>query len=157
MDLLGCPPERDFENMVRLNTIVNYPVTFDDVKNAKLVFGHDMTSLKGKSVRHKPYSIVTDYVEIHREILESRKELDVSTHIMFIKKLPFLVRISRRLKFTTIEYLASKNEIALVTYVNKNYLMQITWFTCRYNGCRPHVPFPCGKGSQRHPEYNWIA
>ena len=39
--------------------------------------------------------------------------------IMFINKLPFLVSTSRRLKFTTIEYLASKNEIALVTSINK--------------------------------------
>ena len=38
---------------------------------------------------------------------------------MFINKVPFLVRISRRLKFTTIEYLSRKNDIALVTYINK--------------------------------------
>ena len=39
MHLLGLPSERDFENMVLPNMIVNYPVTFDDVKNAKLIFG----------------------------------------------------------------------------------------------------------------------
>ena len=39
--------------------------------------------------------------------------------IMLIKKLPFLVIISQRLKFTTIEYLSSKNKIALVTSINK--------------------------------------
>ena len=43
----------------------------------------------------------------------------MSTDVMFINKLPFLVSISRRLKFTTIEYLSSKNEIALVTSINK--------------------------------------
>ena len=31
----------------------------------------------------------------------------------------FLVSMSRRLKFTTIEYISSKNKIALVTYINK--------------------------------------
>ena len=77
MHLLGFPPERDFENMVRLNMIVNCSGTFDDVKNAKLIFGPDITSLKGKSVRRKPASVVTDYVEIHREILKHRKELEV--------------------------------------------------------------------------------
>ena len=39
--------------------------------------------------------------------------------IIFITKLPFLVSISRRLKFTTIEYLLSKSEIALVTSIDK--------------------------------------
>ena len=77
MHLPGFPSERDFENMVRSNMIVNCPVTFSDVKNAKLVFDTDITSLKGKSVRRKPASVITDYVEIPREILESRKELEV--------------------------------------------------------------------------------
>ena len=53
------------------------------------------------------------------EILESRNELEVSMDIMFINKLPFLVSISRVLKFTTIEYLSRKNSIALVTPINK--------------------------------------
>ena len=38
---------------------------------------------------------------------------------MFIKRLPFLVSISRRLKFTTIKYLSSKDDIALLNSVNK--------------------------------------
>ena len=70
-------------------------------------------------MRRKPASDVTDYVEIPRKILESRKELEVCKDIMFINKLPFLVSISRRLNFTAIEYLSSKNEIALVTSINK--------------------------------------
>ena len=70
-------------------------------------------------MRRKPASIVTEYVDIPREILESCKELEVSTEIMFINKIPFLVSISRWLKFTTIEYLSIKNEIALVTFINK--------------------------------------
>ena len=119
MQLLGFLLERDFENMLRSNIIVNCPVTFSDIKNAKLIFGPDITSLKGKSVSSKPASVVTDYVDIPREILESRKELELLTDIMFINKLPFLVSIIRKLKFTTIEYLSSKNEISLVTSINK--------------------------------------
>ena len=102
MHILGFPSERDFENMVRSNMIINCLVIFSDVKNAKIIFGPDIASLKGKSVKHKPDSVVTDYVEIPREILESHKELEVSTDVMFINKLPFLVSISRGLKFTTI-------------------------------------------------------
>ena len=86
MHLLGFLSERDFENMVRLNMIVNFPVTFDYVKNAKLILGPDINSLKVKSVRRKPASVVTDYVDIPMEILESCKELEVSTDIMFISR-----------------------------------------------------------------------
>ena len=70
-------------------------------------------------MRHNPDSIVTDYADIPREILESRKELEVSMDIMFMKKIPFLVSISQRLKFITVDYLSSKNEIELVTSINK--------------------------------------
>ena len=66
MHLLGFPLERYFDNMVRSNMIVNCPVIFSDVKNAKIVFGPDITSLKGKSVRRKPASVITDYFEIPR-------------------------------------------------------------------------------------------
>ena len=53
-------------------------------------------------MRRKSASVVTDYVDIPWEILESRKELEVSTDIMFVNKLPFIVSISRGLNFTTI-------------------------------------------------------
>ena len=74
---MGFLSEQDFDNMVRLNMIVNYPITFDGIKNAKLIFGPDISPLKGKSVRRKPDSVVTDYVDIHREIMKSRKEMEV--------------------------------------------------------------------------------
>ena len=75
--------------------------------------------LKFKSVRRKTASVVTDYVDIPREILELLKELEVSTVIIFFNKIMFLVSISRRLKLTTLEHLSSKIEIALVCYINK--------------------------------------
>ena len=43
----------------------------------------------------------------------------MSTDIMFINKIPFLVSIRRRLKFTTIKYLSSNIYIVLVTSINK--------------------------------------
>ena len=119
MHIIGFLSERNFGNMVLSNMIVNCPVTFDDVKNAKLIFSTDATSLKGKSGMRNPDNVVTDYVEIPWKILESRKELEVSTDIMFVNKLPFLVTISKGLKFTTIDYLSNKLEISLVNFINK--------------------------------------
>ena len=60
-----------------------------------------------------------DYIEIPSKILESRKDLEVSTDIIFINKLPLLVIISQGLKLTTVEYLSRKNEISIVTSINK--------------------------------------
>ena len=44
-------------------------------------------------MRRKLASVVTDYVEIPWEILKSLKDLELSTDIMLVNKLPFLVRI----------------------------------------------------------------
>ena len=66
MHLLGFLSEWYFDNMVCSYMIVDFPVTFSDFKNAKLIFGTDITSLKGKSVRRKPASVVMNYVEISR-------------------------------------------------------------------------------------------
>ena len=96
--------------MVRSNMMHHFPVTLQDVKNSKLIFGPDATSLKGKSASCKPASVVTDYVKIPREILESLMELEVSTEIMFINKLLFRLIISRGLKCTTIEYISNRSE-----------------------------------------------
>ena len=43
----------------------------------------------------------------------------MSTDIMFVNKLPFLVFFSQGMKFTTIEYLSSKTEISLVSSIDK--------------------------------------
>ena len=64
---------QDFENIVCFFLIINCCTTFDNVKNAKLIFGPDITSLKCKSVRRKLASVVTDNVEILIEILKLRK------------------------------------------------------------------------------------
>ena len=48
-----------------------------------------------------------------------RKELEVSTDIVFVIKNSFLVSISRGQKFTMIEYLSSKNEKALVNSIDR--------------------------------------
>ena len=66
MHLLGFPPEKSFGNMVRSNIIVNFPVTFDDVKSDKIIFCPNDISLKRKLVRRKPDSAVNNYGEIPR-------------------------------------------------------------------------------------------
>ena len=62
--LLRILLERDFGNMASSNMIINCPVTFEYVKYAKLIFGPDVTSLKGNLVMCKPASVVTNYIEI---------------------------------------------------------------------------------------------
>ena len=69
MGLVGCPSERDFTNMVISNMIVNCPVTPRDIKNSNKICVPDVPYMKGKSFRRRPEDVVSDYIEIPKEIL----------------------------------------------------------------------------------------
>ena len=64
MDKLGNPSYADYNGMVRSNMIYHFPVTPDDIDAANKVFSCNIPSLKGKTVRRQPPSVVLDYVGI---------------------------------------------------------------------------------------------
>jgi hypothetical protein len=114
LGLVGYPPPRDFKNMVRSNMIKNCNVTPIDIDNAYTLFGDDIASLRGKTVRTTPDPVMADYVEIPKIILDLNKDLTVAADIMFVNGMPFVTSISRNVKFTTIEYVTSRSKKNLV-------------------------------------------
>ena len=74
--MVGYPSYKDFNNMVRAGMIPNRPVTLEEIKNVHAIFGPDVPSLKGKTVRLKPKPVVSncvntpkDIVQIHQTVL----------------------------------------------------------------------------------------
>ena len=63
--------------------------------------------------------MVSDYVEIPEEIKQMNRDIELSADIMFLNGLPFLVTISRRIMFTTVEYLDNQSEGSLVKSIKK--------------------------------------
>jgi hypothetical protein len=101
LGLVGYPSPRDFKNMVRSNMIKNCSVTSNDVDNAHKLFGNDIATLRGKTARNAPEAVVADYVEIPKDILDMNKAVTIAANVMFVNGLPFVVTISRKIKFTT--------------------------------------------------------
>ena len=62
--MLGCPTQKDFEEMVHANLIANYPVSQKDASDAYALFGQNLAGLRGKTVRCKPELVETEYVQI---------------------------------------------------------------------------------------------
>ena len=89
--------------MVSSNMINNFPVTFRGIKNANKIFGPDITSMKGKSVRSLTEAVVINYMEIPNNILDMKINLEVSVDVMSVNKIPFPASISKRLGFTTVK------------------------------------------------------
>ena len=50
---VGYPSIKDFANMIKKDTIMNYPVTIEDVMRAKNINGPSVHALKGKKNPHK--------------------------------------------------------------------------------------------------------
>ena len=64
--------------------IANCPVTVDDIKLAEKIYGTDIATLKGKTVRKQPKPVVIDCVSVPKDILETHQEVTITADIMLI-------------------------------------------------------------------------
>eukprot|EP00957_Ditylum_brightwellii_P180416 13743225-Ditylum_brightwellii.AAC.1 len=65
----------------------NCPITTQDIRNAKAIFGKDVGALKGKTVRKTPAPVVTDYVHVPTNIFKNHHKITLCADIMFINKI----------------------------------------------------------------------
>jgi hypothetical protein len=84
LGMVGYPSERDFKNMVSSNMILNCPVKPEDISAANKIFGPNVASLKGKTVRATQDPVLTEYVQIPREIVDLNKKVTITADIMFV-------------------------------------------------------------------------
>ena len=62
--MVGCPSHCDFKAMIRTVPINNFPVTVKYITISNKIFGPDVSSLKGETVRKNLAPVITDYVQI---------------------------------------------------------------------------------------------
>ena len=81
------------------------------MKNSQTIYGIYLgtSTLKGKSVRTKPKVVVKDYIEVPRELKLRNEDVDLCADVMYIQQVPFLITISKRIKFITILPIASRS------------------------------------------------
>jgi hypothetical protein len=65
----------------------------------KNIFGPDIGSLKGKTVRHAPTPLDPSLVDIPSHIMNHYREVVLGGDIMFVNRVAFFVTISRNIKF----------------------------------------------------------
>jgi hypothetical protein len=106
--IVGYPSPEDFKSMVRFNLINNCPVNLEDITIAEDIWGKDIGALKGKTTRKKPIQVKESFIPIPKELISKHKSVVLSADVMFVNKMPFLVSISKNIKFTTGERLAGR-------------------------------------------------
>ncbi len=105
-NVIGRPSTRDFLNMVGSNLLPNCPITIKDIMTAEEIFGPNIGSLKGKTVRRKGDHVTTTrHCSVSIEILQRHQRVVLCIDLMFVNKVPFLMTISRDIKFGTAEML----------------------------------------------------
>ena len=139
--IIGRPSTKTFLSIIDGNLLPNCPVTRADILAAERIFGPEVGSLKGKTVRKTPAAVESDILAIPESIMLRYQKVTVSGDIMFVNKLPFFVTISRHIKFSTAEFLPNQKTLTLVgaikrlsqTYAKRGFQITILLLDGQFN------------------------
>ena len=111
---VGRLSDKDLIKILKTSNLPNCPVTPRDVLIANKLFGPNVGALKGKTTRQGP-PIVDSPVSVDTtSILKYYGEVTLCVDLMYVNKVPFLVALSRNIKFGTMEAVANRKEATLV-------------------------------------------
>jgi hypothetical protein len=113
--IIGRPSTQEYIKILSSNLLPNRPVTPGDVITTNNIFGPDIGSLKGKTVRKTQKAIIESITPIPRDIHEKYKMVTLSIDIMYINNIPFLTSISRHLRFGTVQWLKDLKKETIIT------------------------------------------
>ena len=106
--IIGRPTTRAFIYFIENNLLPNCPVNRSDVLRAELIFGPDIGALKGKTVRRQPPRVQVAEVTIPPTIQQHYRDVMLACDIMYVNKIPFLMSISRHIRFGTAQHIKNQ-------------------------------------------------
>jgi hypothetical protein len=116
---IGRPSQKTFLHILDKNLLPNCPVTHRDAMNAQIIFGPDIGSLKGKTVRQSTIPIQPVLNDLPLEIMSQYRDVTLTGDIFFVNKIMFLVTRSRHIQFSTVETIPNrKPETVLKALIN---------------------------------------
>jgi hypothetical protein len=101
----------NFKSLLRMNDIQNCPVTVEDANISEKIFGPDMSSLKGKSMRCKPKPVRSDLIEIPNEIITKHHDIDLCMDAIYVNECGMLTAIDRTIKFRSLVPMNTKQHV----------------------------------------------
>jgi hypothetical protein len=117
--MMGNPSKKDYKGVVSNHLISNCPVTHADITNARAMFGPDLPSVQGKTVRRMPAPVVTDYVAVPRSVVKLNKMVTLAADIFFVNGTAFLITMLRRIKFVTAKHVPVRMAKSLAKHIDR--------------------------------------
>ena len=89
----------------------------EDFEICDNIFGPDIHTLKIKTVRNNPNSVVGEYIGIPQELKDTHQNIELCANIMYIQERMFLVTISSRIIFVTVQDITDRK----IPILNKSF------------------------------------
>jgi hypothetical protein len=115
--MIGNPSEGDYRGLVNSNMISNCLIAPTNITNACAIFGPDLASVWRKTVCWTPALVVADHVAVPPAVVERNKVVMMAADVFFVDGLPFLVTLSRNIKFVMVEHLPVRTANTLVKHI----------------------------------------
>jgi hypothetical protein len=116
---IGRPSQKTFLRIIERNLIPNCPVTRRDAINAEIIFGPDIGSLKGKTVRRSTPAVVPVLNDLPADIMSQYRNVSLTADIFFVNKNMFFITRSHHIQFTTIESIPNREATSLMPAITK--------------------------------------
>jgi hypothetical protein len=114
--LLNRPGRSVFERILSSNQLSNCPVTVEDAKRFFKIYGADVATLRGKTVKKKsPRASSCFPSSLPPDLLVNHRDVTLCGDIFFVQGIPFLHTISRKIKFRTASRLSSRSKSDILT------------------------------------------
>jgi hypothetical protein len=91
---IGRPSTKQFIRIVTANQLPNCPVTRADILAAEHIFGPDVGSLMGKTVRRKPHLAKPVIEPLPPQVMSRYHNVTLAADVMHVNGIPMLVTIS---------------------------------------------------------------
>jgi hypothetical protein len=148
---IGRPSTKHFIRIVTSNQLPNCPVTRADIIAAEHIFGPDIGSLKGKTVRRRPHLAKPSIEPLPPQIMSRYRNVTLAADVMYVNGIPMLVTISRNLRFATVEALPNRNITTLVkgikavatVYKRASFSISTTLMDGEFEPMRGDLADPC--------------
>ena len=148
---IGRPSEKEFLTILQNNLIRNCPVTSDDARRALKIYGPDVATLKGKTVKKQNQGIPNyQAYQIPAPIIAQYNNVRLFIDIFWVNGSPYFHTISEWIKFRTVAAIPNRNRKTLLMeikviinmYETRGFnIMRVEGdqeFECTAHGLLPH-------------------